>query len=256
MAAAAASTTSADSTTAATVSTTGESGQTVTAATTTATTTTGTETEGLPASILEEWAKTREAYNQAASSYAEVQRQEQLLFSQQQQQAEEQKSEKSLWVGGVPPNAIQMDIDKLFNRYGIIDTIRINGAKACAFVKFRDKESATNAYNNTFSNATICGRPVRIGWAKNDAVDEETFVSSTAWAGNLDPSVSELEIRHLFSQYGEILQVKILPEKMCAFINYADQDSVRKAKNALNGYSLRARPLKIGYGKVYNYLIL
>lgn len=224
-----------------------------TATATTTTTETGTTTEGYSVDALEEWAKTYEALSQAQNGYAELQRQE-LLIQQQQQvlHGDEPKSERSLWVGGIPPHAKQMDIDNLFNKYGTIDLIKINSAKACAFIKFRDKDSATNAFNNTYGTAMICGQNVRVGWAKNDAAEEETFVSSTAWAGNVDPSATEQDIRRLFAPYGDILQIRMLPEKMCAFINYADQDSVRKAKNALNGYTLKSKALKIGYGKVYH----
>lgn len=208
--------------------------------------------EGAQANIYEEWAKTLEEYNQVSSGYAEVQRQEQLLTAQQSHgfQPDEPKAERSLWIGGIPPNARQMDIDNLFNKYGTIDVIRLNTAKACAFVKFRDRESTANAYNNTYGTATVCGRPVRVGWAKNDATDDDTFVSTTAWVGNMDPLTTESEIRQLFAPYGTILQVRILSEKMCAFVSFPDQDCVRKAKNALNGYPLRSKALKVGYGKV------
>lgn len=214
-------------------------------------------TEGVQPNIYEEWAKTLEEYNQVSSGYAEVQRQEQLLNAQYSQgfQPDEPKAERSLWIGGIPPSARQMDIDNLFNKYGPIDVIRMNAMKACAFVKFRDRESTLNAYNNTYGTASIHGHPVRVGWAKNDAADDDSPVSSTAWIGNMDPFTMESEIRELFAPYGNILQIRMLPEKKCAFVSFPDQDCVRKAKNALNGYVLRSRTLKVGYGKVSTNII-
>ena len=230
------------------------------------TTAEATTTNSVSQCEYEEWLKTCEAYNQATTSYAEVQLQEQQLLAQQQQAQQPQqqhqyqshytsndepKSTKTLWVGGIPPEARQMDIDNLFNKYGDIELIKTNATKACAFVKFKDNASATNAFNNTQWNPTVCGRSVRISWAKSDPAEEDAPVSSTAWVGGVEPEVSEAELRQLFSPYGEILQIKLLREKLCAFINYADPDSVRKAKNALNGYNLGTRALKIGYGKVF-----
>ena len=49
------------------------------------------------------------------------------------------------------------------------------------------------------------------------------------WVGNVDPQhLNEKSLTQLFSKVGKVVNVKILPEKYCAFINYANpEDTVR-----------------------------
>ncbi|KAN0050578.1 hypothetical protein ACTA71_003713 [Dictyostelium dimigraforme] len=72
------------------------------------------------------------------------------------------------------------------------------------------------------------------------------------WAGNINPESTEEEVRHLFSQFGYLQAIKILPNKQCAFITYADVNCAIQAQFNLNGNIFKGLPLKLGFGKVEN----
>ncbi|KAM9987592.1 hypothetical protein ACTFIZ_000101 [Dictyostelium cf. discoideum] len=72
------------------------------------------------------------------------------------------------------------------------------------------------------------------------------------WAGNINPESTEEEVRHLFSQFGYLQAIKIIPNKQCAFITFADVNCAIQAQFNLNGTIFRGLPLKLGFGKVEN----
>jgi RNA recognition motif-containing protein len=57
--------------------------------------------------------------------------------------------------------------------------------------------------------------------------------STSLWIGNVDPSVTENTLIKMFSVYGELSNVRCLPEKYCAFVNFKSKDEANKAMNAL-----------------------
>ncbi|KAK8544304.1 hypothetical protein V6N13_034666 [Hibiscus sabdariffa] len=66
------------------------------------------------------------------------------------------------------------------------------------------------------------------GYASNDASTQSDGVSSntTIFVGGLDPNVTEEDLRQPFSQYGEIVSVKIPVGKGCGFVQFTS--SVKK----------------------------
>ncbi|EGC32172.1 hypothetical protein DICPUDRAFT_38760, partial [Dictyostelium purpureum] len=79
-----------------------------------------------------------------------------------------------------------------------------------------------------------------------------TEPTKIVWAGNVHPDSSEDEIRGLFSQFGYIQAIKIIPAKQCAFITFGDVNAAIAAQYNLNGTPIRGYPLKLGFGKVEN----
>lgn len=73
--------------------------------------------------------------------------------------------------------------------------------------------------------------------------------SKTLWIGNVDPSISEKELRDLFSTFGPIESLKVLPVKECAFVNYVRLEDSKMAKEKLQGHALGKMIMRIGYGK-------
>ncbi|KAI8369221.1 armadillo-type protein, partial [Radiomyces spectabilis] len=71
------------------------------------------------------------------------------------------------------------------------------------------------------------------------------------WLGNIDPTLTVNDLVCLFSQYGEIDNVRILPDRECAFVNYTTTDDALRAKEVLNmmGNRLGNMTLKVGFGR-------
>ena len=71
------------------------------------------------------------------------------------------------------------------------------------------------------------------------------FVGNVAW------SVTELELRELFSEAGEVAEVKVMLDRESgrprgfAFVEMGDEGAAAQAINALNGRELGGRPLAV-----------
>lgn len=73
------------------------------------------------------------------------------------------------------------------------------------------------------------------------------------WIGNLDPSLGLENLITLFSQYGPIENIRLLPERDCAFINFMQMEDAIQAKeiimNQMNGL-IGSSVVRIGFGKL------
>jgi cold-inducible RNA-binding protein len=71
------------------------------------------------------------------------------------------------------------------------------------------------------------------------------FVGNVAW------SVTEVELRELFSEAGEVTEVKVMLDRESgrprgfAFVEMGDEGGAAQAINALNGRELGGRPLAV-----------
>jgi pre-mRNA-splicing factor RBM22/SLT11 len=69
----------------------------------------------------------------------------------------------------------------------------------------------------------------------------------TLWLGNIDPEITEEDIRGAIYAYGHIVSVTLIRSGKCAFVEYADRQTAEYAAsqmyNALmvNGYALSVR---------------
>ena len=79
--------------------------------------------------------------------------------------------------------------------------------------------------------------------------------SRSLWIGNLDTSVTKETLLTIFSPYGAIESLRLLPEKECGFVNFLDiNDAVRAKDDVLNrlGGNIglqNGQPVRIGFGK-------
>jgi len=68
---------------------------------------------------------------------------------------------------------------------------------------------------------------------------------SRLYVGNLPYSIAEEQLRELFSNYGEVKEVRIIPGRDFGFIEMSDSAEAEKAKEALNGSDFEGRTLKV-----------
>ncbi len=65
------------------------------------------------------------------------------------------------------------------------------------------------------------------------------------YVGNLSYSVTNEELRELFSSYGEVKQVNIVEGRGFGFVEMSNPSEAEKAKEALNGSNYKGRTLKV-----------
>jgi len=68
---------------------------------------------------------------------------------------------------------------------------------------------------------------------------------SKLYVGNLKYSVTNDELKELFSSYGEVKSVNIIEGKGFGFVEMSSAQEAEKAKDALNNADFSGRPLKI-----------
>ncbi|GLU04316.1 hypothetical protein SLE2022_214690 [Rubroshorea leprosula] len=137
-------------------------------------------------------------------------------------------------------------------------------SKGYGFVRFGDDNERTQAM--TEMNGVFClSRPMRIGAAtprkssgyqqggymSNGASTQPDAVSSntTIFVGGLDPNVTDEELRQSFSQYGEIVSVKIPTGKGCGFVQFVNRKNAEEALEKLNGAVIGKQTVRLSWGR-------
>ncbi|MDN7023356.1 RNA-binding protein [Methanoculleus sp. FWC-SCC1] len=65
------------------------------------------------------------------------------------------------------------------------------------------------------------------------------------YVGNLTYSVNEEQLRELFSQYGDVKDVRVIERKGFGFVEMGSPEEAEKAKEALNETVYEGRTLRI-----------
>ncbi|XP_028962738.2 polyadenylate-binding protein RBP47-like isoform X2 [Malus domestica] len=145
-------------------------------------------------------------------------------------------------------------------------------SKGYGFVRFGDENERSQAM--TEMNGTFCSsRPMRIGAAtprKSSGYQQQYssqggYVSNgtptqgfqfdgdstntTIFVGGLDPNVTDEDLRQPFSQYGEIVSVKIPVGKGCGFVQFANRNNAEEALPKLNGTVIGKQTVRLSWGR-------
>ena len=68
---------------------------------------------------------------------------------------------------------------------------------------------------------------------------------SKLYVGNLSYSVVNDDLQELFSNYGIVEEVKVIEGKGFGFVEMSTQADAEKAKEALSGFDLKGRTLRV-----------
>jgi RNA recognition motif-containing protein len=68
---------------------------------------------------------------------------------------------------------------------------------------------------------------------------------SKLYVGNLSYSVVNDDLQKLFSKYGIVEEVKVIEGKGFGFVEMSTQVEAEKAKEALSGFDLKGRTLRV-----------
>ena len=68
---------------------------------------------------------------------------------------------------------------------------------------------------------------------------------SKLYVGNLSFSVTNEQLKELFSNYGEVREVNVIEGRGFGFVEMSSPAEAEKAKEALNGSDLEGRTLKV-----------
>jgi len=76
-------------------------------------------------------------------------------------------------------------------------------------------------------------------------------VGTKIYVGNLPYSVSDKDLKEMFSSYGEIVEAVVIKDKYSGrskgfgFVTFADEESAQKAVSEMNEKEVQGRNLKV-----------
>ncbi|XP_023921692.1 polyadenylate-binding protein RBP47 [Quercus suber] len=140
-------------------------------------------------------------------------------------------------------------------------------SKGYGFVRFGDENERSQAM--TEMNGVYCSsRPMRIGaatprkssgyqqsqggYASNGMSAQQAdgdSTNTTIFVGGLDPNVSDEDLKQPFSQYGDIVSVKIPTGKGCGFVQFANRNNAEEALQKLNGTVIGKQTVRLSWGR-------
>jgi len=192
-------------------------------------------------------------------------------------------SDMSIFVGDLASDVSDTLLHETFaSRYPSVKGAKVvvdpntGRSKGYGFVRFADDNERTQAM--TEMNGAYCSsRPMRIGVATPKKAATQTQYSSqavvlaggypangiapngsqtdndasntTIFVGGLDSEINDEELRETFSQYGEVVSVKIPSGKGCGFVQFSTRTNAEEAMERLNGTAIGKQTVRLSWGR-------
>ncbi|KAI9143924.1 hypothetical protein BKA69DRAFT_58162 [Paraphysoderma sedebokerense] len=146
-------------------------------------------------------------------------------------------------------------------------------SRGYGFVRFGEESEQQRAL--TEMNGQFCGsRAIRVstatpkskqnamgGFSGHSSMGNVNFPNqnqfndpnnTTVFVGGLNSSVNEEELRTFFQPFGEIVNVKIPPNKGCGFVQYLNRQSAELAIQQMNGSQIGTSKVRLSWGRSQN----
>ncbi|PWA36604.1 polyadenylate-binding protein RBP45 [Artemisia annua] len=179
----------------------------------------------------------------------------------------------TLFVGDLAADVTDYTLQETFSAHytsvkgAKVVTDRLTGrTKGYGFVKFGDESEQIRAM--TEMNGRLCStRPMRIGPAANKksmgtqqyakasyqntqgTPNDDDPNNTTVFVGGLDSSVTDEHLKQVFSQYGQLLHVKIPVGKRCGFVQFAERSCAEEALRMLQGTQFGGQTVRLSWGR-------
>uniref|UniRef100_A0A8D0AQU2 Nucleolysin TIAR n=1 Tax=Sander lucioperca TaxID=283035 RepID=A0A8D0AQU2_SANLU len=178
-----------------------------------------------------------------------------------------------VFVGDLSPEITTEDVKAAFAPFGKISDARVvkdmttGKSKGYGFVSFYNKLDAENAIVN-MGGQWLGGRQIRTNWATrkppapksiqdngskqlrfDDVVAQSSPQNCTVYCGGIQLGLSEHLMRQTFSPFGQIMEIRVFPEKGYSFIRFSSHDSAAHAIVSVNGTAVEGHIVKCFWGK-------
>ncbi|XP_028618136.1 nucleolysin TIA-1 isoform X3 [Grammomys surdaster] len=178
-----------------------------------------------------------------------------------------------VFVGDLSPEITTEDIKAAFAPFGRISDARVvkdmatGKSKGYGFVSFFNKWDAENAIQQ-MGGQWLGGRQIRTNWAtrkppapkstyesnsKQLSYDEVVSQSSpsncTVYCGGVTSGLTEQVMRQTFSPFGQIMEIRVFPDKGYSFVRFSSHESAAHAIVSVNGTTIEGHVVKCYWGK-------
>ncbi|KAM6965191.1 cytotoxic granule associated RNA binding protein TIA1-like isoform 2-T2 [Aplochiton taeniatus] len=178
-----------------------------------------------------------------------------------------------VFVGDLSPEISTEDVKAAFGPFGRISDARVvkdmatGKSKGYGFVSFFNKWDAENAIQQ-MGGQWLGGRPIRTNWATRkppapktsyesnskhlsfeDVVNQSSPSNCTVYCGGVSTGLTEQLMRQTFSPFGQIMEIRVFPDKGYSFVRFNTHESAAHAIVSVNGTSLEGHMVKCYWGK-------
>ncbi|KAG0048773.1 hypothetical protein BGZ83_006306 [Gryganskiella cystojenkinii] len=91
-----------------------------------------------------------------------------------------------------------------------------------------------------------------LGLSSAAAAVTQQIPTRSLWIGNIDPNFTTNDLMQVFSTFGPVESLKVIPDKECAFINFTRVEDAMRAKEDISerrGGRIGNSTVRVGYGK-------
>ncbi|XP_037227458.1 cytotoxic granule associated RNA binding protein TIA1 isoform X2 [Falco biarmicus] len=178
-----------------------------------------------------------------------------------------------VFVGDLSPEITTEDIKAAFAPFGRISDARVvkdmatGKSKGYGFVSFFNKWDAENAIQQ-MGGQWLGGRQIRTNWATrkppapkstyesnakqlsyDDVVNQSSPSNCTVYCGGVTSGLTEQLMRQTFSPFGQIMEVRVFPDKGYSFVRFNSHESAAHAIVSVNGTTIEGHVVKCYWGK-------
>ncbi|KAM3925688.1 cytotoxic granule associated RNA binding protein TIA1 isoform 2-T2 [Leptodactylus fuscus] len=178
-----------------------------------------------------------------------------------------------VFVGDLSPEITTDDIKAAFGPFGRISDARVvkdmttGKSKGYGFVSFFNKWDAENAITQ-MGGQWLGGRQIRTNWATRkppapkstyesntkqlsyeEVVNQSSPSNCTVYCGGVTSGLTEQLMRQTFSPFGQIMEVRVFPDKGYSFVRFSAHESAAHAIVSVNGTTIEGHVVKCYWGK-------
>ncbi|CAN6209051.1 unnamed protein product [Urochloa humidicola] len=154
---------------------------------------------------------------------------------------------RTLFVRNINSNVEDSELRSLFEQYGDIRTLyTATKHRGFVMISYFDIRSARNAMR-ALQNKPLRRRKLDIHFSiPKDNPSDKDLNQGTLVIFNLDPSVSNEEVRQIFGAYGEVKEIRETPNKKHhKFIEFYDVRAAEAALRSLNKSEIAGKRIKL-----------
>uniref|UniRef100_A0A673G199 Nucleolysin TIA-1-like n=1 Tax=Sinocyclocheilus rhinocerous TaxID=307959 RepID=A0A673G199_9TELE len=177
-----------------------------------------------------------------------------------------------VFVGDLSPEITTDDVRAAFAPFGRIDArvvkdMATGKSKGYGFVSFFNKWDAENAIQQ-MGGQWLGGRQIRTNWATrkppapkatyetnakhlsfDEVVNQSSPSNCTVYCGGVTTGLTEQLMRQTFSPFGQIMEIRVFPDKGYSFVRFSSHESAAHAIVSVNGTSVEGHIVKCYWGK-------
>ncbi|XWS39975.1 hypothetical protein CRYUN_Cryun18bG0100400 [Craigia yunnanensis] len=121
-------------------------------------------------------------------------------------------------------------------------------SKGYGFVGFSDENERSRAMTEMNALVLSGGHAANGAVAQGSQSDNDSN-NATIFVGGLDSDVSDDDLKQPFSQFGEIISVKIPSGKGCGFVQFSNRKNAEDAIQSLNGTTIGKQTVRLSWGR-------